>query len=123
MAGVGPWHPAHLLKSVGFHPAPCPMPRPGDGTLVLQQPWLWLLGETGGGAYHRVGAGPQVLFLLWEKSTPLVWFQIVLVDQQANSSILKDSSLFFCYSRTTPGTNFCISQGSLESQNLWIVSR
>ena len=47
----------------------------------------------------------------------------VLVDQQANSSILKDSSLYFCYSRTTPGTNFCISQGSLESQNLWIVSR
>ena len=35
----------------------------------------------------------------------------------------RDSSLYFCYSRTTPGTNFCISQGSLESQNLWIISK
>lgn len=25
LVGVGPWHPAHLLKSVGFHPAPLPV--------------------------------------------------------------------------------------------------
>ena len=36
----------------------------------------------------------------------------------SDSRFFKDSFLYFCSSKTTLITNFCISQGSLESQKL-----
>lgn len=68
MAGMGP----------GILPT-CPSPL--DSTPPRALSWRWNVGfatawKDRRGVRHRVGAGSQVLSLLWEKSAPPVWFQM-----------------------------------------------
>lgn len=73
LEGVLPWHPAHLLKSVGFHPAPCPVLEMGR----------WFCNNLGCGSWERQegslpqsgGWAPGPVSIMGEEHTP-VWFQM-----------------------------------------------
>lgn len=88
LAGPGRQHSSRGPKDRGIQPGgrwalascppaqvrwvpPCPMPCPGNGTLVLQQPWLQLLGERREGSLPQSGGWAPGLISTVREENPL----------------------------------------------------
>lgn len=63
--GHGPWHPAHLPKSVGFHPTPCPV-------LEMERWFCNSLERQEGSLPQSGGWAPSPVSIMGEECTPCV---------------------------------------------------